>query len=312
MGIGLESTIVDFTEDVPVVLRPGYISLEMLQEVLGDVRMDKGLIKPDSKVHPKAPGMKYRHYAPKADLAIVEGPTEEVINAINQFVKEDQANGLQAGIIATEETISRYPCGTVKCIGSREAEETIAHNLYEVLREFDQFQVSKIYSEAFYTPKMGQAIMNRLLKAAGHKIINIRSDHGGFELKQEIIKYLEEKNIEYKDYGCYSTESTDYPIYAKKVAHGILDGECELGILVCGTGIGISITANKIKGIRAAVCTDCFTAEATRLHNDANILALGGRVVGPGLAVKIVDTFLNTPFSGDERHIRRIAQIETE
>ena len=176
VGIGLESTIVDFTEDVPVVLRPGYISLEMLQEVLGDVRMDKGLIKPDSKVHPKAPGMKYRHYAPKADLAIVEGPTEEVINAINQFVKEDQANGLQAGIIATEETISRYPCGTVKWIGSREAEETIAHNLYEVLRKFDQCQVSKIYSEAFYTPKMGQAIMNRLLKAAGHKIINIRRE----------------------------------------------------------------------------------------------------------------------------------------
>ena len=142
--------------------------------------------------------------------------------------------------------------------------------------------------------------------------VALGSDHGGFELKQEIIKYLEEKNIEYKDYGCYSTEPTDYPIYAKKVAHGILDGECEFGILVCGTGIGISITANKIKGIRAAVCTDCFTAEATRLHNDANILALGGRVVGPGLAVKIADTFLNTPFSGDERHIRRIAQIETE
>ena len=142
--------------------------------------------------------------------------------------------------------------------------------------------------------------------------VALGSDHGGFELKQEIIKYLEEKNIEYKDYGCSSTESTDYPIYAKKVAHGILEGECELGILVCGTGIGISITANKIKGIRAAVCTDCFTAEATRLHNDANILALGGRVVGTGLAVKIVDTILNTPFSGDERHIRRIAQIETE
>ena len=137
-------------------------------------------------------------------------------------------------------------------------------------------------------------------------------DHGGFELKQEIMKHLEERNIEYKDYGCHSTQSTDYPIYAKKVAHGILDGECDLGILVCGTGIGISITANKIKGIRAAVCTDCFTAEATRLHNDANILALGGRVVGSGLALKIVDTFLDTPFSNEERHIRRIAQIETE
>ena len=172
VGIGLESTIVDFTEEVPVVLRPGYISLEMLQQVLGDVRMDRGLIKPDSNIHPKAPGMKYRHYAPKADLAIVEGDTDEVIRAINEFVKENQRAGLQSGIIATEETISRYPQGIVKCIGSRAAEETIAHNLYEVLREFDQCQVSKIYSEAFYTPRMGQAIMNRLLKAAGHKIIN--------------------------------------------------------------------------------------------------------------------------------------------
>lgn len=176
VGIGLESTIVDFTEEVPVVLRPGYISLEMLQQVLGDVRMDRGLIKPDSNIHPKAPGMKYRHYAPKADLAIVEGDTDEVIRAINEFVKENQRAGLQSGIIATEETISRYPQGIVKCIGSRAAEETIAHNLYEVLREFDQCQVSKIYSEAFYTPRMGQAIMNRLLKAAGHKIINVGRD----------------------------------------------------------------------------------------------------------------------------------------
>ena len=178
VGIGLESTIVDLTGDVPMVLRPGYITLEMLREVLGNVEVDPAVLSREVKpgIVAKAPGMKYRHYAPKADLAIVEGPTEEVINAINQFVKEDQANGLQAGIIATEETISRYPCGTVKCIGSREAEETIAHNLYEVLREFDQCQVSKIYSEAFYTPKMGQAIMNRLLKAAGHKIINIRRE----------------------------------------------------------------------------------------------------------------------------------------
>lgn len=173
VGIGLESTIVDFTEEVPVVLRPGYISLEMLRETLGDVRMDKGLISPDSNIHPKAPGMKYRHYAPRADLSIVEGRTDEVVEAINRFVKEDQEKGILSGIIATEETLSRYPSGIVKCIGSREAEETIAHNLYEVLREFDQCQVSRIYSEAFYTPKMGQAIMNRLLKAAGHKIINV-------------------------------------------------------------------------------------------------------------------------------------------
>lgn len=173
VGIGLESTIVDFTEEVPVVLRPGYISLEMLQETLGEVRMDKGLIAPDSKVRPKAPGMKYRHYAPKADLAVVEGPQEKVIETINRLAQQAAENGEQVGVIATEETKDRYPTGLVVSIGSRKEEESIAHHLYEVLRDFDQSAVSSIYSEAFYTPRMGQAIMNRLLKAAGHKIIHV-------------------------------------------------------------------------------------------------------------------------------------------
>lgn len=141
-------------------------------------------------------------------------------------------------------------------------------------------------------------------------MIAIGCDHGGYQLKLEILKYLEKKGVEYKDFGCDSLDSVDYPIYAKKVGQAILDGECEKGILICGTGIGISITANKMKGIRCALCSDCFSAEATRLHNDTNIVALGGRVVGPELAVKIVDTFLNTPFSGDERHARRIAMME--
>ena len=171
VGIGLESTIVDFTEDVPVVLRPGYISLEMLKETLGDVRMDRGLLITDSSVHPKAPGMKYRHYAPKADLSIVEGPQDEVIRCINRLTHEAAVNGQKAGIIATDETKDQYADGLVLSIGSREEEETIAHHLYEVLRDFDEAQVNVIYSEAFYTPRMGQAIMNRLLKAAGHKII---------------------------------------------------------------------------------------------------------------------------------------------
>lgn len=143
-------------------------------------------------------------------------------------------------------------------------------------------------------------------------MIALGCDHGGFELKQEIIQYLEEKQIPYKDFGCDSPQSVDYPIYARKVGRAIQKGECEKGILICGTGIGISIAANKMKGIRAALCTDCFSAEATRLHNDANILALGGRVVGPGLALKIVETFLNTEFSRDERHERRISLIESE
>lgn len=143
-------------------------------------------------------------------------------------------------------------------------------------------------------------------------MIALGCDHGGFELKQEIIQYLEEKEIPYKDFGCDSTQSVDYPIYARKVGRAIQTGECEKGILICGTGIGISIAANKMKGIRAALCTDCFSAEATRQHNDANILALGGRVVGTGLALKIVETFLNTEFSHDERHERRISLIENE
>lgn len=141
-------------------------------------------------------------------------------------------------------------------------------------------------------------------------MIALGCDHGGYELKQEVIAYLEKKGLEYKDFGCYSTEAVDYPVYAKLVAKAVQSGECEKGILICGTGIGISITANKFKGIRAALCSDCFSAEATRLHNDANIVAMGARVVGPGLAIKIIDTFLNTPFSGEERHKRRIAQIE--
>ena len=173
VGIGLESTIVDFTEEIPVVLRPGYVSLDMIREVLGDVRMDKGLLITDSSVQPKAPGMKYRHYAPQADLTIVEGEMDAVVRVINEFAAEAAAQGRQVGIIATDETRDKYPLGVVKSIGSREDEDSIGHHLFEVLREFDHCQVSAIYSEAFFTPRIGQAIMNRLLKAAGHKIISV-------------------------------------------------------------------------------------------------------------------------------------------
>ena len=141
-------------------------------------------------------------------------------------------------------------------------------------------------------------------------MIGLGSDHGGFALKEAIKKHLEERGLEYKDFGTYSSASCDYPVYGRAVAKAVAAGECELGILICGTGIGISITANKVPGIRAALCSDCFSAEATRQHNNANILALGARVLGEGLALKIVDTFLDTPFSNDERHVRRISMIE--
>lgn len=141
-------------------------------------------------------------------------------------------------------------------------------------------------------------------------MIAIGSDHGGFALKKALMAHLDKRGLKYKDFGTYSEASCDYPAYGKAVANAVADGECERGILICGTGIGMSMAANKIPGIRAAVCGDCFSAEATRQHNDANILCMGARVVGEGLALKIADTFLDTPFSNDERHIRRISQIE--
>ncbi|MDF2473228.1 MAG: ribose-5-phosphate isomerase [Anaerocolumna sp.] len=143
-------------------------------------------------------------------------------------------------------------------------------------------------------------------------MIALGCDHGGLGLMQEVKKHLEERKIEYKDFGTYTKDSCDYPVYARKVAEAVVSKECEFGILICGTGIGISIAANKVKGIRAALCNECFTAQATREHNNANILAMGGRVIGPGVALKIVDTFLDTPFSNDDRHIRRINLIEDE
>lgn len=141
-------------------------------------------------------------------------------------------------------------------------------------------------------------------------MIAIACDHGGFELKKKIMAHLSGRGIEYKDLGTDSEDSCDYPDYAKLAAEEILSGACDRGILICGTGIGISIAANRFPGIRCALCSDCFSARATREHNDANVLAMGGRVLGEGLAMQIVDTFLDTEFSNDERHKRRIAKIE--
>ena len=141
-------------------------------------------------------------------------------------------------------------------------------------------------------------------------MIALACDHGGYQLMQEIKAHLEERGLEYRDFGTYSDASCDYPEYARAAAKAVASGECEKGIVICGTGIGVSITANKIKGIRCALCGDCFSAQATREHNDANMLALGARVTGSGLALKITDIFLDTPFSDEERHIRRIGMIE--
>lgn len=173
VGIGVESTIIDVSGEEPMILRPGAVTQEMASAVLGRViKLDPAIISGPMKaeVKPKAPGMKYKHYAPKADLILVEGSQREAAAEINRLVKEKLDQGLRAGVICTEETKKEYKAGVVRSLGLRAEEETIAHNLYGVLREFDDLEVSVIYSESFHRDHLGQAIMNRLTKAAGYQI----------------------------------------------------------------------------------------------------------------------------------------------
>ena len=139
--------------------------------------------------------------------------------------------------------------------------------------------------------------------------IAIACDHGGYLLKQDILIWLEENDIDYEDFGCYSTESVDYPVFAERAARAVAAGECDKGIVICTTGIGVSIAANKVKGIRCALLSDLLSADLTRLHNDTNMMALGAGVVGPNLALEIVDVWVDTAFSGEERHQRRIDKV---
>ncbi len=173
VGIGVESTIIDLTADTPMVLRPGFISLEMLRDVIGDVCMDPGLHSEDPSFRPKAPGMKYRHYAPKAALTIVEGRGDHVRAAIEKLSREAVMKGLRCGIIAADEDAGSYHYGIVRSAGSRAKEITISQHLFGILREFDSLGVDVIYSESFDTPQIGAAIMNRLIKAAGHHILSV-------------------------------------------------------------------------------------------------------------------------------------------
>lgn len=140
-------------------------------------------------------------------------------------------------------------------------------------------------------------------------MIALGSDHGGFDIKQVVIEHLKERGIEYKDFGTYDKNSCDYPIFGKAAAEAVANGECEKGIVICTTGIGISIVANKVKGIRCALCSEPHSARLTREHNDANVLAMGGALIGPDMAIDIVDTFLDTEFSGLEKHVRRVSEI---
>lgn len=171
--IGLESTIIDLTEEIPVILRPGYITINRLSRVVGDVIFDPAIIEADSDQAPRAPGMKYKHYAPKGDLVIIKGDEEKVVSYISAQTKKALQDGERVGIIASNETYMKYQATVVQNMGSRDDEVMIAKRLYAVLRDFDAEEITRIYSEDFNTPNMGQAIMNRLIKAAGHSIINL-------------------------------------------------------------------------------------------------------------------------------------------
>ncbi len=173
VGIGLESTIVDLTSEKPMILRPGYITREMLEGVLGTVDIDRTIIDGNSKERPKAPGMKYRHYAPKGELTIVEGSQDDVVTYINDRARAARAEGKRVGIIGTDATKSLYVADVVKSVGNRQKEATIAHELFKVLREFDDEDMDIMFSESFDDSGIGQAIMNRLLKAAGHNVVRI-------------------------------------------------------------------------------------------------------------------------------------------
>lgn len=173
VGIGLESTIVDLTVTPPQILRPGYVTQEMLSSVLGKVDTDVTILRRDSGQAPKAPGMKYRHYAPKGELTIVEGEPEQVAAYMNRQAANARKRGERTGIIGTRERMAQYQADVVKCLGDRADEESIARNLYSVLRQMDEEQVTRIYSESFASQGFGQAIMNRLLKAAGHRVVKV-------------------------------------------------------------------------------------------------------------------------------------------
>lgn len=172
--IGIESTILDLTEEIPVILRPGYITYEMLEKLLGEVRVDKSLDPEQWRdFRPKAPGQKYRHYAPKAPMTLVEGEPDAVTEKICQLAAEAEAAGRRVGIICTDETFSCYPSGICHSLGSRENLDSVAHNLYDILRSFDEEAVEEILSETFSSSEFGSAVMNRMLKAAGHKEIKV-------------------------------------------------------------------------------------------------------------------------------------------
>ena len=297
---GIESTVLDLTDpDAPMILRPGLITPEMIAAVLKkDVCYDPALLRKPTEApdfRPKAPGQKYRHYAPNAEMIIYEGSPEDISREISRKLSEEREKGRKVGIIDPPQP----------------------RTFFAKLREFDRLGKDIILVAA---PEGGVSfsLMNRMLKAAGYNVIKvgrqnmkiaIASDHGGFELKQKVAEHLQAKGYEVADLGTYSEESVDYPIYGKKCAEYVASKQADLGIVCCGTGIGIGIAANKVHGIRCALLASPFMAEMAKKHNHANMVSLGGRVLTPEQAVECVDIWLDSE-EDHGRHDRRVALLD--
>ena len=298
---GIESTVLDLTDpDHPQVLRPGLITPERVTEVLGvPCTYDPAILgKPKEGLVPKAPGMKYKHYAPKADMTLFEGPDAAVRREIHAQAEALRKEGKQAAVLL-------YNSG-----------EEAAAKLFADLRRLDEEGADVILAQALDGSKasVNYSVMNRMLKAAGYHIkevsmkIALACDHGGYELKLAVMDHLKERGIECIDLGC-NGERVDYPVYGKAVGEAVVNGEADLGIACCGTGLGISMAANKVHGVRCAVPTTPFMAEMAKAHNNANVLALGGRVLTPEQAIEYVDLWLDTEFLGDY-HAVRVAMLD--
>ena len=317
--VGIESTVIDMTGQVPMILRPGILTAEKLSEILGkevlkdptllkrpDISADTGNVSDTEDFKPRSPGMKYKHYAPKAEMTIYRGDEETVRRTIEAKARELHLMGKSV------ETI----------VYGNDEPERAAHEFFGRLRDCDKNNTDVILAAALPESGVGFSVMNRMFKSAGYNIIDldekgsgttmiiaIASDHGGYALKEKINEHLATRDLEVLDLGTYSEESVDYPVYGKLCGETVASGKADLGIVCCGTGIGISIAANKVKGIRCGLCTSVEMAHLTKEHNNANILALGGRTTEPELAYAIVDEWLDTEFAGG-RHKRRTDMLD--
>ena len=310
---GIESTVLDLTDPKsPLILRPGLITPEMISAVLKtEVAYDPALLaKPsdDPDFKPKAPGQKYRHYSPDAEVVIFEGAPKDVAAAVAERRAAEEAKGRKVGVIDVPQPETFF--AQLRRFDAEGADIILA-------AAPDSVPAMSGQAEETLDPSVCFSLMNRMLKAAGYNTVKaggrkmriaMAADHGGFELKNALAEHLKGRGIEVEDLGIYTPDPVDYPEYGKKCAEYVVSGKADLGIVCCGTGLGIGMAANKVKGIRCAELVTPFMAEMAKKHNHANMVSLGGRVLTAEQAIELVDIWLDTE-EDHGRHDRRVALL---